>query len=143
MPVKRRSAKARQHQVTDEALRAFRVCDEILKSGKYDDWEDVGGRHREYLDTLRVLYRELKPPWNHASPLDDDLEGPPPYGPETCWAMSRPAALEIRREIFCGAEGKMNPTRASRRSALSETRQPRVVHEGMRKARRHFFDLGF
>ena len=76
MPVKRRKSKMRAHQFTPEVFAAFDAGDEY---------------------TLR---RSLKlPPW-HASPLDEDLAGPAPYGPETCWAISRPDALEIRREIL-------------------------------------------
>ena len=44
--------------------------------------------------------RAVKLPHWHASPLDTDLDGPPLYGHETCRAISRPDALEIRREIL-------------------------------------------
>jgi hypothetical protein len=77
MPVKRRKSKMKAHQLTPEVFAAFDAGDEY---------------------TLR---RALKlPPW-HASPLWEDLEGPPPYGPdELLINMTRPAALEIRREIL-------------------------------------------
>jgi hypothetical protein len=76
MPVKRRKAKAKAYQLTPEVFAAFDAGDEY---------------------TLR---RALKlPPW-HASPLQTDLAGPAPYGGGTCWAMTRPAALELRREII-------------------------------------------
>ena len=76
MPVKRRKPKIRTHQLTPEVFAAFEAGDEY------------------------ALHRSLKlPPW-HASPLDTNLAGPAPYGPETCWALSRPDALEIRREIL-------------------------------------------
>ena len=76
MPAKKRKSKMRAYQFTPEVFAAFEAGDEY---------------------TLR---RSLKlPPW-HASPLDTDLAGPAPYGPETCWAISRPDALEIRQEIL-------------------------------------------
>jgi hypothetical protein len=76
MPVKRRKSKMRAHQLTPEVFAAFDAGDEY------------------------ALRRALKLPLWHASPLDTDLAGPAPYGPETGWAMSRPAALEIRQEIL-------------------------------------------
>jgi len=76
MPVKRRKSKIKARLPTPEVFAAFDAGDE---------W---------------ALRRALKlPPW-HASPLDTDLAGPAPYGPETCWAMSRPDALELRLEIL-------------------------------------------
>ena len=76
MPAKKRKSKMRAYLFTPEAFAAFEAGDEY---------------------TLR---RSLKlPPW-HASPLDTDLAGPAPYGPGTCWAISRPDALEIRQEIL-------------------------------------------
>jgi len=76
MPVKRRKSKIRAHRLTPEVFAAFDAGDE---------W------------TLR---RALHlPPW-HASPLQTDLAAPAPYNPEGCWAMTRPAALEMRREIL-------------------------------------------
>ena len=76
MPVKRRRSKKFATQLTPEVFAAFDAGDEY---------------------TLR---RALRLPRWHASPLDSDLDGPPPYGPENCWALSRPAALEIRVEIL-------------------------------------------
>ena len=76
MPVKRRRSKARTMTLTPEAFAAF----------------DAGDEHS--------LRRALGlPPW-HASPLDNDLAGPPPYAAGTCWATTRPRALELRREIL-------------------------------------------
>ena len=58
MPAKKRKSKMRAHLFTPEVFAAF----------------DAGDKY-----TLR---RSLKlPPW-HASPLDEDLAGPAPYGGE-------------------------------------------------------------
>ena len=76
MPVKRRKSKMRAHQLTPEVFAAF----------------DAGDKN--------ALRRALKLPHWHASPLDTDPAGPAPYGHETCWAISRPDAMEIRQEIL-------------------------------------------
>ncbi len=76
MPVKRRKSKMRTHQLTPEVFAAF----------------DAGDAN--------ALRRALKLPHWHASPLDPDIAGPALYAHETCWAMSRPDALEIRQEIL-------------------------------------------
>ena len=76
MPVKRRKSKMKALQLTPEVFAAF----------------DAGDKN--------ALRRALKLPHWHASPLDTNLAGPAPYGPETCWAISRPDALEIRLEIL-------------------------------------------
>ena len=77
MPVKRRKSKMRAQQLTPEVFAAFDASDEY------------------------ALRRALKlPPW-HASPLWDDLGGRPPYGDALMMInQTRPAALEIRREIL-------------------------------------------
>lgn len=80
MPVKRRVSKRRAFALTPEVFAAFDAGDEY------------------------ALRRSLGlPPW-HASPLRDDLAGPAPYSPETCWAISRPAALEIRMDILAAMQ---------------------------------------
>jgi hypothetical protein len=100
MPVKKRKPKARQHVITDQVVALFRKCCEIQKFGDEDFWAEDGGRRREYLDAAGELRRLLGlPPWS-ASPLDTDLAGPAPYNQDGCWAMTRPAALEMRREIL-------------------------------------------
>jgi hypothetical protein len=75
MPVKRRKSKTKLYTLTPDA--AFDAGDEY------------------------ALSRALGlPPW-HASPLWEDLEGPPPYGPDNLSVnLTRPAALEMRREIL-------------------------------------------
>jgi hypothetical protein len=108
MPVKKRKSKARQHLITDEVVALFCKCCEIQKFGDEEFWAEEGGRRREYLDASRDLCRLLGlPPW-HASPLDTDLAGPAPYNPEGCWAVTRPAALEIRREILAAMGAAAN-----------------------------------
>jgi hypothetical protein len=76
MPVKRRKSKMMALQLTPEVFAAF----------------DAGDKN--------ALRRALKLLHWHASPLDTDLAGPPLYGHETCRAISRPDALEIRRDIL-------------------------------------------
>ena len=84
MPIKRRKSKKRAFQLTPEVFAAF----------------DAGDKY--------ALRRALHlGPW-HASPLDGDLAGPAPYGTETSWALSRPAALEMRREILAAMKRKAN-----------------------------------
>jgi hypothetical protein len=77
MPVKRRKSKMRTQQLTPEVFAAFDAGDEY------------------------ALRRALNlPPW-HASPLWEDLDGPPPYGDASMMInQTRPAAREIRREIL-------------------------------------------
>jgi hypothetical protein len=101
MPTNRiRIKRAARSRVTDQVVALFCKCCEIQKSGDEEFWAEDGGRRREYLDACRDLYSLLGlPPW-HASPLDTDLTGPAPYNPEGCWADTRPAALELRREIL-------------------------------------------
>ena len=52
--------------------------------------------------------------------MDTDLAGPAPY-PETCWALSRPDALEIRREMLAVLRRtkRINPMPVKRRAASS------------------------
>jgi hypothetical protein len=77
MPVKRRKSKIKAHFLTPEVFAAFDAGDEY------------------------ALRRTLMlPPW-HASPLDSDLVGPPPYGDERLMRnQTRQAALEIRQDIL-------------------------------------------
>jgi hypothetical protein len=83
MPVKRRKSKHRAFQLTPDVFVAFEAGD--------------------YCALHRAL--GLKP-WQ-PSPLDTDLEGPPPYGgPELCWNQARPLVLEIRRAILAAMKGK-------------------------------------
>lgn len=76
MPIKRRISKKRSAQLTPEVFAAF------------DAGDDYSLRRALHL-----------PPW-HASPLDEELAGSAACGAETCWALSRPAALELRLEIL-------------------------------------------
>ena len=71
--------RSRRHQFTPEVFAAFEAGDEY---------------------TLR---RSLKlPPW-HASPLDTDLEGPPPYGGEGLMRIKpgRPPWISGKRYSRC------------------------------------------
>jgi hypothetical protein len=110
MPVKRRKSKARPWTITPEVVELFERCTDLapirsacIRSERACRSPDQG-RHcsecAEYIEKSRQLDRLLNlPPWS-ASPLDTDLEGPAPYNKTGCWAESRPAALEIRREIL-------------------------------------------
>lgn len=104
MPVKRRIAKQRTHQITPEAIAAWRLANEIIDAGLDDVWEDQGGRRDEYIDARNRLDRALGlRPWE-ATPLDVADDGPPP-----AW-MKSPASVadwyqaqEPRRQLIKAA----------------------------------------
>ena len=95
MPVKKRKSK-KAYQFTPEVFAAFEAGDEYS------------------------LRRALKlPPW-HATPLDTDLAGPPPYGSEDMLInQTRPDALEIRQEILAAMKRTRGGTHKKIPSALS------------------------
>ena len=95
MPVKRRISKRRAFMLTPEMIARF----------------EAGDRD--------ALYRAMGVfPYTLPSPLDEDLEGPPPYGPpEMCWNQARPRMLEIRKAILSalGKASKNQRPRMNRR----------------------------
>jgi hypothetical protein len=99
MPVKLRRPKKRAMQITDEAIAAFKTCEEIASAGLAEALEDEGGRRDEYLTASRSLHRELSlRPWE-ASPLDVLDEGSCPWE-GNLYAASWPKAQELRRELL-------------------------------------------
>jgi hypothetical protein len=99
MPVKLRRPKTRTTRVTDEAIQAFELCEEIAAAGLDEAWEDEGGRRREYLTALQSLHGELSlRPWE-ASPVDVLDEGSCPWE-GNLYAASWPKAQELRRELL-------------------------------------------
>jgi hypothetical protein len=99
MPVKLRRPKKRTMQISDEAVEAFRLCEEIAAAGRLEAWENEGGRRDEYLTAHRLLYIELSlRPWE-ASPLD--VTDDEPCGWEgNLYADSWPRAQDLRRELL-------------------------------------------
>jgi hypothetical protein len=109
MPVKMRKVKARAHRITDASVAAYKTA---LK-GDEKRWACISdnvctstdpGRHcpecLENIEAHNALFRELGlPPW-HISPIDPDLDGPPPR-----WMRGSPsaatwkAAQELRRQL--------------------------------------------
>ena len=79
MPVKLRRPKKRTMQISDEAVEAFRLCEEITAAGLQDAWEDDGGRRDEYLTAHRSLLVALSLRPCEASPCDAPDEGECPY----------------------------------------------------------------
>jgi hypothetical protein len=99
MPVKLRRPKKRAMQITDEAIAAFRLCEEIVASGLHEAWEDEGGRRDEYLTACRTLHAGLSlKPWE-ASPADVPDEGPCGWS-GNLYADSWLRAQELRRELL-------------------------------------------
>ena len=99
MPAKLRRPKKRTMQISDEAVAAFRLCEEIAAAGQHEAWEDEGGRRQEYLTAHRSLHGELSlRPWE-ASPVDVLDEGSCPWE-GNLYAASWPKAQELRRELL-------------------------------------------
>ncbi len=86
MPAKRRTAKARPHRITEEAIAAFSSGDRL-------------GVHR----ALNL------PPWV-PSPLDVSEDEESPWPAASGGSLSWPFAVELRRELL--AAGAKMPTRA-------------------------------
>jgi hypothetical protein len=98
MPVKLRRPKTRTTRVTDEAIEAFRLCEEIVAAGDDELFEDEGGRRHEYLEAHRALVCALGlKPWE-ASPVDVDEE--PCSWSGNLYADSWSRAQELRRELL-------------------------------------------
>ena len=86
--------------MTDEAIAAFRFCEEIVAAGLQDAWEDEGGRRHEYLTAHQSLHAELSlRPWQ-ASPVDVPDEGSCPWDGANLYADSWSRAQELRRELL-------------------------------------------
>ncbi len=79
MPVKFRKCKVRTPPITDEAVALFRLCNEIAAAGQDENFENEGGRRREYLDAYRALSRAVGINFWEVSPLDAVQESPPDY----------------------------------------------------------------
>jgi hypothetical protein len=85
--------------VTDEAIEAFRLCEEIAAAGLQEAWEDEGGRRHEYLTAHQSLHAELSlRPWA-ASPCDVTDEEPCGWG-GNLYSESWSRAQELRRELL-------------------------------------------
>lgn len=98
MPVKRRKSKERKFQISDDAVELFAHARSITQ---YDQWEDEGGRRREYLETWKALHFALHLALYEASPLDVSEGGS--YSGGQCWLESLPKVLAIRAELIAAA----------------------------------------
>jgi hypothetical protein len=97
MPVKLRRPKKRTMQISDEAVAAFRLCEEIAAAGLQAAWEE-GGRRHEYLAAHRSLHAWLSlRPWE-ASPADVPDDGPCGWS-GNLYSDSWLRAQELRREL--------------------------------------------
>ncbi|MBR1241584.1 hypothetical protein JQ620_15755 [Bradyrhizobium sp. AUGA SZCCT0274] len=70
MPVKKRTPKGRNFQITPEAVELFRKILEIISAGDDDVWEedDPPGRRRKFQETEEALNRALgrTHPWEES-----------------------------------------------------------------------------
>src|ERR1700704_6255738 len=98
MPTKRRIAKDRNPQITDEAIRLFRRGCEIIKAGDHEFYEEDGGFRGEYLDIAKRLDWQLLGLVCDCGTLDieegDDGEGVTDDGSGT-YRASIPRAREL------------------------------------------------
>jgi hypothetical protein len=90
--------KARKFQISDEAVELFAHARSIADQ---DQWEEEGGRRREYLETWKALHFALHLALYEASPLDVS-EGQKHSGGQ-CWMESVPKVLAIRAELIAAA----------------------------------------
>ncbi|OSJ33187.1 hypothetical protein BSZ19_16210 [Bradyrhizobium japonicum] len=98
MPVKRRRSKERKFQI-DEAVVLFARARELAP---FEQWEEDGGRRREYLETWKALHLALGLKLFEASPLDVREGDSVRYGGQ-CWMESVPKALAVRAELIAVA----------------------------------------
>jgi hypothetical protein len=108
MPVKLRRPKTRTTRITDEAIAAFKTCEEITAAGLHEAWEDEGGRKDEYLTAHRLLHVEFSlRPWE-ASPADVPDEGPCGWS-GNLYADSWSRAQKLRRELLAAVRKLKKP----------------------------------
>lgn len=98
MPVKRRKSKERKFQISDEAVELFTHAISIKH---FEEWEEEGGRRREYLETWKALHIALGLKLFEASPLD--VEDGRTYFGGQCWLESVPKVLALRAELIAAA----------------------------------------
>ncbi|MET3991614.1 hypothetical protein ABID65_003254 [Bradyrhizobium sp. S3.9.2] len=98
MPAKRRRSKERKFQISDEAVVLFARARELAP---FEQWEEEGGRRREYLETWKALHLALGLKLFEASPLDVREGGT--YLAGHCWLESVPKALAVRAELIAVA----------------------------------------
>lgn len=99
MPAKRRRSKERKFQISDEAVVLFARARELAP---FEQWEEEGGRRREYLETWKALHLALGLRLFEASPLDVTEDDSVRCGGQ-CWMESVPKALALRVELVAAA----------------------------------------
>ena len=104
MPLKRRKAKARNVQITDEIVQLFQRCLEIRSFDDDQFWEAEGGRRHEYIEAKLALHLRLYlHPWE-CSPVDVESREAPNYGANhEWWLASWHRARELRAELMKAA----------------------------------------
>jgi hypothetical protein len=99
MPTKRRIAKDRNPQITDEAIRLFRRGCEIIKAGDHEFYEEDGGFRGEYLDISKRLDWQLLGLVCDCGTLDieegDDGDVPDVVDDDGTYRASVPRAREL------------------------------------------------
>jgi hypothetical protein len=103
MPAKRRTAKSRNPQITDEAVELFRRCLELREVGAHEidyDGDDDGHspERLEYMEKSKRLEWGIFGLVGDASPLDV-FPGVERYGNEL-YQTTFPHALELRRQLI-------------------------------------------
>jgi hypothetical protein len=105
-PLKRRNV--RDRRLTPEIVALFIRLEEIRDAGDHQQWEEHGGRKREYLDGDRELCDAFRLPGHAVSPTDARLaagEPMPQYmvAGGLCAAETWPRAAELRRQLLAAA----------------------------------------
>jgi hypothetical protein len=102
MPMKRRIPKARNPQITVEAVALFDRGCEIIKAGDDEFWEEDGGRCSEYVDIAKQLDWQLLGLAGDAGTLDiekgDESDVVTDDGSGT-YRASIPRARELHRML--------------------------------------------
>jgi hypothetical protein len=127
VPVKQWTTKERRLVVTETMLELYARGCEILTEGSDEEWEDEGGRRREFGQIDVELHGLLKRrPWE-ASVFDVDLDGEPPHwlrGDTNDWR----SAQELRRQLEAGLAARRRGRAAGktkREAAPADVEPPR------------------
>ena len=107
MPARRRLLRRDPRiRLAPEAVKLFRVIEEIRDSGNEERWEDEGGRRRESLDAEKSLRRLLGLGWPAILPTDAELARGlprPDYMRYLCAGETWDRAADLRRQLLMAA----------------------------------------
>ena len=107
MPARRRLLRRDPRiRLAPEAVKLFRVIEEIRDSGDEERWEDEGGRRRESLDAEKSLRRLLGLGWPAILPTDGELAcglPRPAYMDNLSAGPTWGRAVELRRLLLAAA----------------------------------------